>query len=234
MITGATGGIGRALAHAYASYGAQLLLLAPQKEALCALQKEIEAIQGIAPHIFPIDFKKNDLSQYTELQATIFNTFNSLEGLIHCAGYTGPLTPLEYYPAAIWQDVMQINLHSPFILTQYMMPLLRQATTARIIFTVALATAHNAFWGAYGIANQGIASMVHILAEELEATSNLQINSIDPGPTRTTLRAKNFPGENPALLKTPQTLNSFYLYVMQNHPTITQGQHIIIDTSHID
>jgi NAD(P)-dependent dehydrogenase (short-subunit alcohol dehydrogenase family) len=135
--------------------------------------------------------------------------------LLHNASILGDRLPLEHYDANTWLRVMQINLHGPFLMTRALLPLLRQASEASIIFTSSgVGQTPRANWGAYSVSKYALEGMSLIFSQELENISAIRVNALNPGATRTRMRAAAFPAENPATLKTAEDLMPMYLYLM--------------------
>ena len=131
---------------------------------------------------------------------------------------------LKDYEPEDWLKVLQVNLNAPFFLTQACLPLLLKSPDASLLFTSDRVGRHGkAYWGAYGVAKAGVENLVQTLAEELENTQ-VRVNSIDPGPTRTALRKRVFPGEDPATVKPPEALMSWYLWLIGPDSAGTHGQ----------
>ena len=141
--------------------------------------------------------------------------FGRLDGLIHCAAFAPFLSRIDDYDASEWERTLRINLSFPFLLTQACLPLLRRANDAVVLFTSdSVGRKGRAYWGAYAAAKGGIERFMEVLAHELEGSTGIRVNSLDPGPTRTNLRAHAYPGEDPSSVKPPEDLIPFYLWAM--------------------
>lgn len=209
MVTGAYGGLGRLVSTACAALGAHVILLGRSLPHLEKLYDELEEKQYPQPGIVPLDLEGACQQDYQTLADTISQEFGQLNGLVHCAANLGTLTPLQSYDMQQWSKVMACNLHGPVMLTQAMMPLMDKSPNASIIFTLDDHT--TAYWGAYGVSKAALKASAQILADETENLVNDQnhpriaINMINPGPMRTRLRAKAFPGEMPEETPEPET-----------------------------
>ena len=138
-----------------------------------------------------------------------------LHGLVHCAAVVGPRTPLAFYPANDWAQVLQVNLTAAFLLTQALLPALHAAPGAHILFSSAAEGLRGAaYWGAYAVSKFGVEALAQVLREELAATSKISVHVIDPGPTRTALRAAAFRAEDPAHLPTADDKVTLYLALL--------------------
>lgn len=215
LITGANGGIGRAVALAAARHGAHAVLLGRNPKKLERVYDEIEDQGGPRPALLPYDLESTDPAGYKSVARTIEGEFGRLDGVLHCAALLGTLTPLEHYDLGTWQRVLTVNLTSPFLLTRACLPLLKQAPDASIIFSSADVGRHaRAYWGAYGVAAFGVEGMAQVLADEVAANTAIRVYTLDPGPTRTSLRAQAYPAENPLSVPPPEDLVDAYLYLL--------------------
>lgn len=215
LVTGAGDGIGRAAAKALAAHGATVVLSGRTLAKLEKVYDEIEANGDPQPALVPVDFSLAGPQEYQQLADTIEREFGHLDGVLHNASLLGDITPLEMYDPDTWDTVMKVNLRAPFLLTQALLPLLKQSPDASIVFTTSsVGRRARAFWGAYAISKCGIEGMSAMLADELMNTSNIRVNCINPGATRTTMRAAAYPGEDPMTLKTPEEIMPLYLYLL--------------------
>jgi len=215
LITGAGDGIGRAAAKAYATHGATVILLGKTIPKLEAVYDEIEELGGAQPAIYPMNLEGASPHDFLEMAEKLGQEFGSLEGLLHNAASLPFLSRIDDYDAQTWLSVMQTNLNAPFLLTQTLMPLLRKADDASILFTSDhVGRSGKAYWGAYGVSKFGIEGLMQMLAEETRDCSQIRVNSIAPGPTRTKLRLQVFPGEDLNSVKLPESLMPLYLWLM--------------------
>ena len=215
LVTGAGSGIGRAAAMSYAKYGATVLLLGRRVPKLEAVYDEILAAGGVKPGICAFNLESGDLAEYIELAATIDSMYGRLDGLLHNAGILGDLTPIEHYDPVKWQQVMHVNLTSVFLLTRACMSLLKKSKDASVILTSSgVGKKGRAYMGAYAVSKFGTEGFMEILADETEKNTNIRVNIINPGRTRTQMRATAYPGEDPDTLKTPENIMGPYLYLM--------------------
>ena len=215
LITGAGDGIGRAAALSFARHGATVLLLGRTLSKLEAVYDEIEQAGGAQPALLPLNLSSATLSDYTQMDNMIETEIGHLDGILHNAAILGPLTPLQMYDPDTFDDVMTVNLRAPFQLTQTLLPLLRQSKDASVLFTTSsVGRTARAFWGAYAVSKSGLESVSKIFSDELANVSSIRFNCINPGPTRTNMRAHAYPGENPYNLPTPDDIMPLYLYLM--------------------
>jgi NAD(P)-dependent dehydrogenase (short-subunit alcohol dehydrogenase family) len=196
LVTGASGGLGRATALAVASAGATVVLLGRKVRALESVYDEIDTCAGPTPALYPMDLAGATPRDMHEAAAAIERECGRLDGLVHAAAHFDTLQPFEQQKPEEWTRALQVNLTAPFLLTQACMPLLRRAHDAAIVFVLDdPARVGNAFWGGYGVAKhalQGLASIVH---EETES-GGVRTHAILPGPMRTALRRAAYYGED--------------------------------------
>lgn len=224
LVTGAGSGLGQAAAQTYAKYGATVILLGRTLSKLEATYDAIEASGGTQPAIIPLNLESATQQDYYSLGETLYNEFGRLDGLLHSAAQLALLSRIDDYDLETWNKVLQVNLTAPFILTQACLPLLRQSDDASIIFTSdTVGRKGKAYWGGYGVSKFAIEGLMQTLAEELE-TSQIRVNSLDPGPVRTKLRALAYPGEDPESLPEPDAMMNPYLYLMGPDSKETNGQ----------
>jgi NAD(P)-dependent dehydrogenase (short-subunit alcohol dehydrogenase family) len=216
-ITGAGSGIGRTLAKHMASYGATIILVGRTVEKLEAVYDEIESDGGPQPAIIPIDFSTATDTDYKNIQTNIETEFGKLDGLIHNAAALGERTSIATYSMKTWETLMQVNVSAPFALTKYCLPLLQKSDNGSIIFTSSsVGLKGRAYWGAYAASKAAIENLMETLADELEETSSIRVNSINPGATRTDMRAQAFPAEDPIKVKSTDDLAPLYMYFMSD------------------
>jgi NAD(P)-dependent dehydrogenase (short-subunit alcohol dehydrogenase family) len=204
LVTGASRGIGAAIARAYAREGAELILTARTVGGLEELDDEIRAINGKTSLLVPLDLK--DFDAIDRLGAALYERFGRLDVLVGNAGILGTLSPLGHISPKEFQEVLDVNLTANWRLLRVMDPLLRQSEAGRAVFvTSGAARAPRAYWGTYAISKAALEMMVGIYAQEIQQTK-LRANLIDPGRTRTRMRAKAYPGEDPQSLKAPDEI----------------------------
>lgn len=225
LVTGAGRGIGRAAALAFAAHGATTILLGRTRTALERVYDEIETRGGPLPAILEFDLAQADPNAYDALAHTVAQEFGRLDGLLHNAAQLGALAPIEHYEPTTWSAVLQVNLTAAFLLTRACLPLLRRSSDASIVFTTAdVGRRGRAYWGAYGAASFALEGLAQILADEVAANTHIRVNTLDPGPVRTDLRAQAYPGENPQSHPAPEEIMSTYLYLMGPDSRGVSGQ----------
>ncbi|HMA11159.1 MAG TPA: YciK family oxidoreductase [Steroidobacteraceae bacterium] len=214
-VTGATGGIGRALCLAAAAQGAQLVLLARSERKLRALHAELEQIAPGAALMAPLDLEKALAADYDRIADAVEQKYRRLDGLVHCAALLGTLTPIEQYDVPTWCRVMHVNLTAAFALTQVMLPVLRKSPDASVIFTSsAVGRRGRAYWGAYAVSKFAVEGLMQVLADELSGNSTVRVNALNPGKVRTAMRRQAYPSENLLSLPLPETVIEPYLKLL--------------------
>lgn len=215
LVTGAGRGIGAAAARTYAAHGATVLLLGRTEANLSALYDEIEAAGHPQPVVIPFDLETALPRQYDELAATIEAEFGRLDGVLHNASIIGPRTPIEQLTGEQFMQVMHVNVNATFMLTTALLPLLKLSGDASIAFTSSsVGRKGRAYWGAYGVSKFATEGLMQTLADEIDGLGSLRANSINPGATRTDMRAQAYPAEDPTNNPTPEEIMPVYLYLM--------------------
>lgn len=225
LITGAGDGIGAAAAKGCAAHGATVILLGRTTRKLEAVYDAIEGAGHPQPAIYPMNLEGAAPKDYDDLATTLEQEFGRLDGLLHNASLLGTLTPLGQYDVEQWSKVMQVNLNAPFLLTRACLDLLKQSEDASVIFTSSsVGRRGRAYWGAYGISKAANENMMQIWADELEANTNVRVNSLNPGAVRTSMRARAYPGEDPNTLPRPDEILATYLYLLGPDSKGVSGQ----------
>lgn len=214
LVTGAGDGIGRAVSIAAAKHGATVILLGKTVKKLEAVYDEIEEAGGPQPAIYPMNLEGATPTDFDQLAQTITDNFGRLDVLLHNAASLPYLSRLKDYEAEDWMKVMQVNLNTPFLLTQSCIDVLMKSEAGRILFT-SDAPGHQAkpFWGAYGVSKAAIDNLAGIWGAELEKTP-IDVCTIDPGPTLTALRKRVFPAEDNTQMQRAEDIVANYLYAM--------------------
>lgn len=227
LITGAGDGIGKALACACAEHGATVILLGRTQKKLDAVYDHIVSKGWPTPAIVAMDLRNIASEDVASLAATIETEFGSLDGLVHNAAILGQRTPLEQYPPHLWLEVMQVNVNAAFLLTQAMLPLLRKSKDASVLFTTSgVGRTAKAYWGAYAVSKFATEGLMQLLAEELDGNSTVRVNAINPGATRTKMRANAYPGEDPSTVPSADARLPAYLWLLGPDSKQVHGQSI--------
>lgn len=203
LVTGASRGIGRAVALALASSGAHVVATARTVGGLEELDDDIQAAGGTTT-LVPLDL--TDFEGIDRLGAAIYERWGRLDVLIGNAGLLGGVTPTAHIEPKVWDDVFTVNVTANWRLIRSLDPLLRQSLAGRALFiSSAAAVKCLPYWGAYSASKAALNAMIRTYAKELK-TSKATANLVNPGPLRTAMRAQAMPGEDPMTLKTPEDL----------------------------
>jgi len=226
LITGAGDGIGRVAALTYAKHGATVILLGKTTQKLECVYDEIVNLGYPKPAIVPLDMRGATKQNYRDLAATIEQQFGKLDGLLNNASILGSLGPLEHFCVSTFENIMKVNVTAQAMITKYMFPLHIKSPSASVVFTSSgVGRQGREFWGPYAISKFATEGMMQTWAAEVGKT-NIRINCINPGATRTSMRASAFPGEDKNTLKTAEELMPTYLYLMSESSNDVNGQSI--------
>lgn len=208
LITGASRGIGRAVAKRFAAEGAHVVLVARTQGALEELDDEIRGMGGAAT-LVPADLSNH--AKIDHMGAAIYERFGRLDVLVGNAGLLGVLSPIGHIDPRTWDQVMDINLTVNWRLIRSFDPLLKLSPSGRAIFvTSGAAKRARPYWGAYAVSKAALEMMVQTYAMEVAKTP-VKVNLLDPGATRTTMRAQAYPGEDPMTVKTPDEITETFV-----------------------
>ncbi|HEX6959528.1 MAG TPA: SDR family NAD(P)-dependent oxidoreductase [Ferrovibrio sp.] len=208
LVTGASRGIGAAIARSYAKEGAHVICVARTVGALEELDDEIKAAGGSAT-LVPLDLEKTE--QIDGLAAPLLERFGRIDILVGNAALLGRMTPLHQYPPELWEKVFKLNVHANQRLLRAVHPLLQASPAGRAIFLTSSASTHvRAYWGAYAASKAALDNMVETYAKEV-VTTNIKVNLVDPGATRTKMRAAAYPGEEPETLPAPEDIVEVFI-----------------------
>jgi len=201
LVTGASRGIGKAVAIELARRGWRVIAVARAQKALEQLDDRIRSEGGEAT-LVPLDLR--DYAAIDQLGAALFERFGKLDGLAACAGALGSLTPAHQATPAIMDETFAVNFMANQRLIRSLHPLLRESDAGRAVFlTSGVAKKPRAYWAPYAASKAALDALVQSYAAELNVTP-IKANLFNPGPTRTSMRAKAFPGEDPMTLPTPE------------------------------
>ena len=214
LITGATDGIGKVLAEEFSKLGSNIILLGKNSSKLDRVYDQLDHSFDSQKHlILEADLSLLNNESAHEILRAISNEYDALDGIIHNAAILGTMTPLEDYELSKWDEVLNINLRAPFLLTKTLKSIVENSIMPRIIFTSSgVANTGRAFWGAYSVSKFGLKGLAEIFTNELETTSSIKVFNFDPGATQTKMRASARPAEDPSSLKTPHELVNCYLW----------------------
>ena len=226
VITGASRGIGAALAGAAAKLGAQVVMLARSVKDMEVIADQIVDDGLIEPSLVPFNLEGASIDDYNTISEAIGEKFGRLDGLVLNAGLLGELSPIADYNPVTWAKVFQVNVHSQFLLLQAALPLLRVSSDASVVFsTSSVGRQSRAYWGAYAVSKFATEGLMQTLADELEGT-NIRANAVNPGRTRTRMRAEAYPAEDASTLPNPSDVVSPYLFLLGSAARNVNGESI--------
>ncbi len=215
LITGAGDGLGRSAALACAAHGATVILVGRTVKKLEAVYDVIEQAGGPQPAIYPINLIGAGWKDYADLAETLEREFGPLDGLLHCAAHFKVFSPMEEIEPKDWVENLQVNLTAAYALTRQLMPLLKSSSDASVVF---MGDRHGrdarAYDGVYGIGKAAIEHMVKIWAAEQDEKSPVRLNSFYPGPLRTGIRLRGYPGERAETIALPETVVPQLLWLL--------------------
>lgn len=217
LVTGASRGIGRAVALGFAKAGIHVIATARTQEDLESLDDEISAF-GSHATLVPLDLK--DGSAIDRLGGAIAERWKRLDILVANAGLLGSLSPLPHIDPGVWDDLLAVNLTANWRLLRSLDPLLRASDAGRAIFVTTGAVGKNVpYWGGYAVSKAALNQLAFTYAAETEKTT-VRVNLLNPGGTRTAMRAQAFPGEDPETLPAPEELVPLFLRLAD--PALTE------------
>lgn len=223
LVTGASAGIGQQAAISYAEQGATVILLGRNITKLEQTYEQIEAAGFPQAAIIALDMRNATKQHYIDMIDTIEQQFGRLDGILHNASLLGTLSPFEQIEENEFDDLIQVNVKAAFLITQAALPLMHKSAYANVIFTSSsVGHCGRALWGSYAISKFATEGMMQVLADELRET-NIRVNAINPGATRTAMRASAYPAEDATLLKTPLDLMPLYLRLITTTDKETHG-----------
>lgn len=233
LITGASRGIGQAVAMAAAAAGATTLLCARDVPALERLADGIEAAGGPAPVLAPINLETASLDDYGVLAELIDQRFGCLDGVVFNAAVLGELAPLASYDPLTWARVFQVNVHSVFLMLQTLLPLVLNAPSAAVLFTLAPeGMSGKPHWGAYGASKFALRGLFEMLAAEHINATKLRINALLPPPVRSRLRQAAYPAEHPGVQADPAHIAPYFIELLSARGEASRGRIVPIPAGH--
>jgi len=228
LVTGANRGFGLAMTMDLSKAGATVIMMGRD---LGSLEYAYDAVidKGFQePILYPLDIEGATPENYQSLQDDIFNQFEKLDGLIHNAAILGTMMPVDQYDIKLWYSTLQINLNGPFMLTQFLIPLLNKSDDARILFLSSeQGREAKAYWGAYGVSKFAVEGFAKTLSEELEKT-NIRVNTLDPGVIRTEMRRVAYPAEDTTKNPSPESKSPAIVYLMLPVSTKYNGKQLAL------
>ena len=214
-ITGASSGIGRAVALACARCQANVILVGRDAAKLDAVHGQIAAAGSPEASIALLDLEKAVARDYDALADAVLERYGRLDGLLHNAGLLGTLTPIEQYDVPTWCRVLHVNVTAAFVLTQVLLPALKKSADASVVFTASsVGRRGRAYWGAYAVSKFALEGLAQVLSDELENISQVRVNTLNPGRARTAMRRQAYPAEDFTQVPLPETLTATYIALL--------------------
>ena len=215
LITGASKGIGRAVSTELSRLGANIILLAKNETLLDSVYDEIIETSNTTPCIIKCDLSDLDETKSQEIVNIISQDYKNLDCIIHNAATIEKMSNIEDFDLKSWERILKVNLTSSFLLTKFLLPLMKSTENPRLIFTSSgVAFEGKAFWGAYSVSKGGSKVLSEILSDELEHIENFKVFNFNPMATRTDMRAMAFPAEDPHQLKSVNKLIPYYKWMI--------------------
>lgn len=217
LVTGSSRGIGLGIARSLAAHGGKVVLHGRNED---ALRKSLAGLPETTKHNYvAADLRTAEGPQM--LADGFLQLHVSLDVLIHSAGVLGPKIPLGEYPETDWHDVLRVNLTAPFLITQALLPALRKGEHPSIIFiSSGVGRKGRAEWGGYVVSKFGVEGITQVWADELRQ-EGIRVNAVNPGGTRTQMRAAGYPLEDPLTLPTPEEITPIFVWLARADTQIT-------------
>ena len=223
LITGATRGIGKAVAAAYVREGARVFICARNQLDVAATVRELRYDSTDAQ----VDGCAGDVGKETDVRRIIdavIERFQRIDTLVNNASLLGPRVALVEYPFRQWEEVIRVNLHGVFLLSQQLVKrMIVQRHGSIINVSSGVGRVGRARWGAYAVSKFGLEGLTQVLADEVQEFG-IRVNSVNPGPTRTEMRAEAYPEEDPLTLPTPEQITPIFVHLASAHSENLTGQ----------
>lgn len=220
LVSGGSKGIGKAIAKAYARHGSSVLICGRNEVALKQACQEISEYGHV-------DYIRCDITNDADvkgLASHVKKEWKRLDVLVNNASILGLRAPILDYPEDVWEEVVQVNLNGQFFVTKALLPILLESPSASIInVSSSVGRRGKGFWGAYAASKFGLEGLTQVLADEL-ASSNVRVNSVNPGGTRTEMRAEAYPDEDPIILPTPDDIVPVFVYLASDESIGVTGK----------
>jgi NAD(P)-dependent dehydrogenase (short-subunit alcohol dehydrogenase family) len=210
LVTGASRGIGKAIAMAYARAGAKVVICARRQPDLRRVAQEIQLGGG------EVKWRVADLTKTRDVQSIVrfaVSRYGALHIMVNNASILGPRVPLVEYPLSAWEEVMRSNLTAIFLLCRVALKIMIPQGEGSIInVSSGVGRVGRARWGAYAVSKFGVEGLTQVLADECKE-KKIRVNAVNPGGTRTAMRAQAYPQEDPQTLPTPEEITEVFLYL---------------------
>ncbi|HEY2987724.1 MAG TPA: SDR family NAD(P)-dependent oxidoreductase [Candidatus Binatia bacterium] len=221
LVTGASRGIGKAVALEYAKQGAQLFICARRRAPLARTAKEIRAAGGEVHYLAADLAKVRDVKRIVQEARRRYGTIHIL---VNNASVLGPRVPIADYPLRAWEEVIRVNLTALFLLTKETLGLMMPQREGSIInVSSGVGRIGKARWGAYAVSKFGVEGFTQVLVDEVK-DSNIRVNAVNPGGTRTEMRAEAYPEEDPLTLPAPAEITGVFVYLASPESLAVTGK----------
>ena len=229
LVTGASDGLGRAVARLCADLGATVALLARKQKGLEVVYDEIVAAGGPAPAMVPLDLATAASAEFDALAALLRRDLGGLAGIVHCASHFVPLGPLANQSLEQWQALLRVNLIAPFALTRACLHLLDGTDGSSVVFTGEThGVQPKAFWGGFAVSKSALPALATIWADELVVGGRPRFNVLVPGPVATPTRSRSHPGEGASRQRRPEDVARAYAWLLGPDGAGTSGKTILL------
>jgi NAD(P)-dependent dehydrogenase (short-subunit alcohol dehydrogenase family) len=193
-----------------------VILLGRTRTKLEAVFDWIDKATDTRPVIVPCDLEFLDGDAAEALAESVTSEFGRLDGILHNASMLGPRVPMALFEDQQWRKVMQVNVHAPFLLTRHLLGALDSSGDASVVFTSSsVGRQGRAYWGAYAVSKFAVEGMTQVLADEHDDAGRIRFNSLNPGATRTSMRAAAYPGEDPTGVAIPEARMDIHIYLFE-------------------
>lgn len=217
LITGATAGIGKSLAYYLSENGSNTLMLSKDESMLDSIYDEIVNKYKTDPCILKCDLENLNEDGASEIKKIICENYESIDAVIFNAAILEKMSDIESFDLKTWEKILKVNLTSVFLITKNLIPLLKESSNPRIIYTTSsVGKKGQAFWGAYSVSKAGLNALSEIIADEVESVSKIKVFNFDPKATQTKMRSLAYPAENPNKLKNPNELMEYYSWMLSD------------------
>ncbi len=221
LVTGSTRGIGRAIAHACAAEGAKVAICGRTKDDLVAVSDEL---QSMGAEVCAVRIDLSDYESVIKLVDGVHRAFGRIDVLVNNHGLLGPMETLMEYPDEQWEKVIDTNLNSTYWVTKEVLgKMVPQKSGSVIMVSSGVARAGRANWGAYAVSKAGIECMAEVVSDELK-DQGVRVNVVNPGATRTDMRALARPGEDKAALPAPADITNVFVYLASDASKGVSGE----------
>jgi NAD(P)-dependent dehydrogenase (short-subunit alcohol dehydrogenase family) len=223
LITGGTRGIGKAVAAAYLHEGARVFICARNQQEVAATVREL----GDDSKDAQVDGCAGDVGKETDvcrIVDAVLERFQTIDTLVNNASLLGPRVPVAQYPVGQWEEVIRVNLHGVFLLSQKVVKrMIAQRHGSIINVSSGVGRIGRGRWGAYAVSKFALEGLTQVLADEVKEFG-IRVNSVNPGPTRTEMRAEAYPEEDPLTLPTPEQITPIFVHLASAQSENINGQ----------